>query len=119
MNTYIWLSLLISTNLILFLIMRFFLRSENYDISTRKYIDGRADLVQDLKDFAYIIDESKGFASVQMLSGEIFEEAAERIEVLEEVCEELADALMECDSDYSFKLKCDRADSLLSWDQIR
>jgi len=53
------------------------------------------DLVQVLRDFAYIIDESKDVARLMMLDGEIFKEAADEIEhgrtTITEILESLAD----------------------------
>jgi hypothetical protein len=40
------------------------------------------DLVQSLRDMAFIIDESQGAAVVAMLSGDMFKEAADEIEQL-------------------------------------
>jgi hypothetical protein len=40
------------------------------------------DLLQELRDFAYIIDETKGSAVVTMLEGKIFNDAADQIEQL-------------------------------------
>jgi hypothetical protein len=40
------------------------------------------DTVQDLRTFAYIIEQCKGSASVVMLEGQIFTEAADEIERL-------------------------------------
>jgi hypothetical protein len=46
------------------------------------------ELVEDLRNFAYIIDESRGKANVIMLEGQIFREAADTIETLQELNEE-------------------------------
>jgi hypothetical protein len=42
------------------------------------------DLLQELRDFAYIIDETKGSAVVTMLEGKIFNDAADEIERITE-----------------------------------
>jgi hypothetical protein len=46
------------------------------------------ELVEDLRNFAYIIDECRNKANVIMLEGEIFREAADAIETLQELNEE-------------------------------
>ena len=43
------------------------------------------DIVQELRNFAYIIEESKGVAVVTMLEGAIFDEAADEIERLRDM----------------------------------
>lgn len=48
------------------------------------------DIVQELNDWAYIVDESQGKACVVMLSGVLFREAAAEIERLRAHIERLA-----------------------------
>jgi hypothetical protein len=43
------------------------------------------DIVQELRDFAYIVEGTQGVAAVVMLEGRIFEEAAEEIERLQSI----------------------------------
>jgi hypothetical protein len=52
--------------------------------NTNSLNDEPFDIVQELKDFAYIIDESKGVATVTMLESKIFSDAAHEIEWLTE-----------------------------------
>jgi hypothetical protein len=51
------------------------------------------DITNTLKDMAHIIDETQGKAVVTMLSGDMFSEAADEIDYLRQMCEELAHAL--------------------------
>jgi predicted translin family RNA/ssDNA-binding protein len=51
------------------------------------------DIVQELRDFSYIIKESTGVAVVTMLEGTIFDEAADEIERLRREVESLNFAL--------------------------
>jgi hypothetical protein len=55
--------------------------------------DEPSDILQELRDFAYIIDESKGVAVVTMLESEIFSDAANEIERLRKEVESLNSAL--------------------------
>ncbi len=56
--------------------------------SKRKNTTETQELVEDLRNFAYIIDESRGKANIIMLEGQIFREAADTIETLQELNEE-------------------------------
>jgi hypothetical protein len=47
------------------------------------------DIVDNLRSMAYIIDESRGKAVVTMLSGNMFNEAADEIELLRAICNDL------------------------------
>lgn len=49
----------------------------------------KEDIVDSLRSMVYIIDESKGKAVVTMLSGSMFDDAADEIEYLRALCNDL------------------------------
>ena len=51
------------------------------------------DIVDDLRDWSTIIDDAQGKAVVSMLSGRIFADAADEIERLRALTDQLAEAL--------------------------
>lgn len=57
------------------------------------------DIVKELKDWAFIVDGVQGKASVMMLSGEIFSEAADEIERLRNTLTVIADAVKSIDGE--------------------
>jgi hypothetical protein len=50
----------------------------------------KEDIVDSLRSMVYIIDESKGKAVVTMLSGSMFDDAADEIEYLRALCNDLS-----------------------------
>jgi hypothetical protein len=68
------------------------------------------DLVQSLRDMAFIIDESQGAAVVAMLSGDMFKEAADEIERLRAAGDDLHAAIRNHDL---------REEHLRVWEEAR
>ena len=60
------------------------------------------DVVSRLRDFAEIVQHSQGQAVMVMLSGDIFVEAADEIEVLRFLCNQLGDTLQTLGEQSSF-----------------
>jgi len=56
-------------------------------------MENELNLVEDLRFFAKIVEETNGKLNLIMLSGQIFAQAADKIERLRALCDQLAEAL--------------------------
>lgn len=73
------------------------------------------DLIADLEAFAEIIDKAQGIADVNMLSGSLLVDAANKIKELVEAGEVMYDLIRDMDCTCPGKCKCGLSAAMIDW----